>query len=184
MKKIIVGLSGGVDSAVAAALLKRDPNNEVIGVTMQLCDPDHPHSGKGCFCVSQFDEIESARKIADQLGIEHRVVDCSKIHAEKVMKYFHDEYLTGRTPNPCVRCNAELKFGLFPKLVEEQLGRFDKFATGHYANITYRCTDDIGSQTWELSMAKCKEKDQSYFLAQIPQNRLGKFFFPAWKNEL
>lgn len=169
--KIIVGLSGGVDSSVAAALLK-EQGHEVIGVTMQLCDKDNPHLGKGCFCASQLEEIEMAKKVAAKLDIPHYVIDCHKEYADTIMKYFHEEYLSGKTPNPCVRCNAEFKFGLLPKLIEKEIGPYDKFATGHYARIVNTCGED------RLMMAVCKEKDQSYFLSQLTTKQLEKIIFP------
>lgn len=169
--KIVVGLSGGVDSSVAAALLK-EQGHEVIGVTMQLCDKDNPHPGKGCFCASQLGEIEMAKKVAAQLGISHYVIDCHKEYADIIMKYFHDEYLAGKTPNPCVRCNAEFKFGLLPELIEKEIGPYDKFATGHYARIV-----NIDGNI-RLAIAICKDKDQSYFLSQLTTKQLEKVIFP------
>lgn len=174
--KIVVGLSGGVDSSVAAALLK-EHGHEVIGVTMQLCDKDNPHPGKGCFCASQLGEIKMAKKVAEKLDIPHYVIDCHKEYANIIMKYFHDEYLAGKTPNPCVRCNAEFKFGLLPKLIEKEIGPYDKFATGHYARIVNN------NGNIRLAIAICKEKDQSYFLSQLTAKQLEKVIFPLGEIE-
>ena len=174
--KIVVGLSGGVDSSVAAALLK-EQGHEIVGVTMQLCDKDNPHPGKGCFCASQLGEIEMAKKVAAKLGIPHYVIDCHKEYADTIMKYFHDEYLAGKTPNPCVRCNAEFKFGLLPKLIEKEIGPYDKFATGHYARIVN------SNGNIRLAIAVCKEKDQSYFLSQLTTKQLEKVIFPLGEIE-
>ena len=170
--RIAVGLSGGVDSTVVAALLK-EQGHEVIGVTMQLCDSHNPHSGQGCFCISQLDEIDTAKRIADQLGIEHHVIDCSKEYSNVILNYFRREYKLGHTPNPCVVCNEKFKFGLFLDLVEKKIGKFDKFATGHYAHVSYS-PDGF----YVLNKARCKEKDQTYFLSRLSQKQLSKVMFP------
>ena len=176
--KIVVGLSGGVDSSVVAALLKAQ-GHDVIGVTMQLCDQANPHPGKGCFCMSQLDEIETARRIAQKLGIEHHVIDCSKEYADTILKYFTNEYKAGNTPNPCVICNAKFKFGLLLKLIEEKIGKFDKFATGHYARVLY--SESVNC--YSLHAAHCREKDQSYFLSRLTQEQLAKVMFPLGEFE-
>lgn len=170
--KIAVGLSGGVDSSVVAAIIK-EQGHDVVGVTMQLCNPSNPHPGKGCFCMSQLEEIESARKVARKLGIEHHVIDCSREYSDVILNYFKSEYKIGNTPNPCVVCNAKFKFGLFLDMIEKKIGKFDKFATGHYAHVS--CASN---GMYVLNKARCKEKDQTYFLSRLAQGQLSKVMFP------
>lgn len=170
--RIAVGLSGGVDSSVVAALLK-EQGHEVIGVTMKLCDSNNPHPGNGCFCMSQLNEINTAKRIAEKINIKHYVIDCSKEYSDTILKYFRDEYKLGHTPNPCVVCNAKFKFGIFLDLIETKIGKFDKFATGHYAHVS-RSPNGI----YSLNKARCTEKDQTYFLSRLSQKQLSKVMFP------
>ena len=124
MKKVAIGMSGGVDSSVAAAMLL-EKGYEVIGITMLLCEEA---------CQSSVEE--DARKVCEKLGIEHHVADFRGEFKEKVVDYFVDEYRVGRTPNPCVICNREVKFKPFI----EEAGKIgaDFFATGHYARIEHK----------------------------------------------
>ena len=119
--KAAVGLSGGVDSA-AAALLLRERGYEVAGVTMTLGRDDESES------------LSAAQTVAEQLGISLHVFDLAREWKKEVLDYLRGEYLAGRTPNPCVRCNERIKFGLLPRLAFDRLG-CDVFATGHYARI-------------------------------------------------
>jgi tRNA-specific 2-thiouridylase len=157
-------MSGGVDSSVTAAIL-REQGYEVIGVTMQL--------------FQEAQNIADAKVTADALGIPHYVFDFRPVFEEQIIGYFCNEYLAGRTPNPCVRCNPQIKFGLL----------FDKardvgatlFATGHYVNVVQYPT----TGRYTLKAASAKAKDQSYFLYRLSQEQLARTLFPLaiWTKE-
>ena len=117
-------------------------------------------------------DIEQARKIAEKLGIEFHVIDCSKEYEKIVIDYFKEEYMRGRTPNPCVRCNQYVKFGAFWQLAEQSGIKFDKFATGHYAKIE----EENGK--FFLRRGVNPKKDQSYFLYGLTQEQLSKTLMP------
>ena len=166
MKKVAVAMSGGVDSAVAALLL-RDNGHEVVGVTM--CLGVLPAEGGRAKCCGP-QEIEDARSVCHALGIHHYVVDFAADLEEKVIRPFVAEYLQGRTPNPCVACNRWLKFG---SLLSKALAwGFDGLATGHYAAIV------AGEGGYLLKRPKDRRKDQTYFLHAIPRETLAKVLFP------
>jgi len=173
--QVAVGLSGGVDSAVAAALLV-EAGYEVLGVTMKIWNGsiDLPAGAKqGCFGPDEVEDIEACEKLCAKLGIEYRTIDLAKEYEERVLGYFRREYRAGRTPNPCIVCNSELKFGF---LIERAgaLGRgIDRFATGHYARIG---RDSAGLA--RLRSAKDPAKDQSYFLYRLGTELLAKVIFP------
>ena len=170
--KIVVGLSGGVDSSVVACMLKRQ-GHEVVGVTMKLWSGKYKGGSKdACFSPDEDKDIASAKALCDRLGIEHHVIDCSKEYDDTIIKYFKDSYASGKTPNPCVRCNAEFKFGMLPMMAKKKLGDFDKFATGHYASI------ELHNGKFYLKKARCNEKDQSYFLSRLSQEQLSMALFP------
>ena len=180
--KVLVGMSGGVDSSVAAYLLK-EQGYDVIGATMS-------HFGEGgifdkirqkqnlktthgaCLCPDEKEDIEQAKEVCKKLGIKHYVIDCAKEYEEIVLNYFKEEYLKGRTPNPCVKCNRYIKFGVFPKLAKEQGIEFDKFATGHYAKI-----EEIDGRYY-LKKGVNPKKDQSYFLYGLSQEQLSRILLP------
>jgi tRNA-specific 2-thiouridylase len=157
--KIAVAMSGGVDSSVAAALLKQ-AGHEVIGITMKLTNT--PQSRKA---------IDNARKVAKKLGIPHHVIDLQAIFKRTIITDFCHEYGSGRTPNPCVQCNREIKFGILWEKAKE-LGA-DFLATGHYARI-----EKTNSGKYLLKKGKDKGKDQSYFLCQLTQEQLKRTLFP------
>ncbi len=157
--KIAVAMSGGVDSSVAAALLKRE-GHEVIGVTMQLSSPDDT--------VRQ--AITDAQKVAEKLGIEHHIIDLQDVFSRTIITDFYREYSRGYTPNPCVMCNRDIKFGILWERVKGLGVEF--LATGHYARIA---KDD---NRYLLKKGKDKHKDQSYFLCQLTQEQLSRTLFP------
>ncbi len=171
--KVAVGLSGGVDSSVAAALLK-EQGHEVIGITMSLWREGRYQGGcrDACFGPHEAEDIASARELCSQLDIPYHLFDCSDAYEKTVLDYFRKEYLSGRTPNPCVRCNASMKFGLLPRLARESGLSFDAFATGHYARVCQR------NGRWHLLRGVDEAKDQSYFLYRLTQEQLSGILFP------
>lgn len=171
-KRVLAALSGGMDSAAAAVLLK-EQGFEVLGAIMKLWNDS---TGEKHSCGSPND-VEDAENLAKKLGIEFISLDLSKEFADEIYKYFIDEYLKGRTPNPCVRCNARVKFGLFVKKLESFGLNFDYIATGHYA---YSCFDE-DKQRFCLKLSKDQKKDQTYFLSQLSQEQISKTIFPLGK---
>ncbi len=180
MQKILVGLSGGVDSSTTAALLKKQ-GYDVIGVTMAIWGDRKVKPSTGihgaCLGPDERKDIEAAQKLADFIGIPYQVIDCSKEYDDIVLKYFKSEYLSGRTPNPCIRCNSLIKFGALPLIAREKGIKFDKFATGHYARIIEK--DGI----YHLARGKDKSKDQSYFLYKLTQDQLKNSLMPLGEYE-
>ena len=166
--KVFVAMSGGVDSSVVAGMMK-EAGHDVVGVTMCF-SINHPGSKKPSCCG--VDGIQDAQRAAQILGIPHYVLDFAKDIDEHIIEDFTNEYLSGRTPNPCVRCNQYLKFGTLYRKVKS-LGA-DCFATGHYARIEY----NEATARFELKKAKDLKKDQSYFLYSIPKETLPSVLFP------
>jgi len=164
-KRIVVAMSGGVDSSVASALLQEE-GHEVIGITMCFNLADSPKKRPSC-CGLQ--GIEDAQRVARKLGIRHYVLNLKKALEEKVIREFCLEYLKGRTPNPCVRCNQYIKFdALLKKALSLDA---DFLATGHYARVEQ-------SQAYLLKKGKDRTKDQSYFLYRLNQSQLRHILFP------
>ena len=167
--KIAVAMSGGVDSSVAAALLQAQ-GHEVIGVTLQQWPRDDGEEAArhgGCCSLSA---VEDARRVAAILGIPYYCWNLEKEFGERVIEPFHRAYLAGRTPNPCVRCNAFVRFDLMLRRVLD-LG-FDRLATGHYARVLH------GPGGAELHAAADDAKDQSYMLYHLDRERLSRIVFP------
>ena len=162
-------MSGGVDSSVAAALLQAQ-DHEVVGVTLQQWPrAETEESAKHGGCCS-LNAVEDARRVASLLDIPYYCWNLEKEFGERVIEPFHRDYLEGRTPNPCVRCNAFVRFDLMLGRVLE-LG-FDRLATGHYARILH------GSEGPELHTAADAAKDQSYMLYHLDRERLASIVFP------
>lgn len=165
-KKVLIGMSGGVDSSVAAYLLK-EQGYEVIGATMRLWTYSDSCSHEGCCAESA---VEDARRVCDKLGIEFYVMNFKDMFREKVVDYFVDEYINGRTPNPCIACNKYLKFDA---LLKKALAMgIDYVATGHYAKIEKRDSKFI------LRMSDAQKKDQSYVLYNFTQEQLAHTLMP------
>ena len=161
-KRVAVGLSGGVDSSVAAYLLK-EQGYDVVGVHLQCWD------ARADGCKAEEDRAYAVRTVA-HLGIKFEHIDYQAQYKDKVIEYFYKEYASGRTPNPDVMCNKEIKFGLFFDWAVEN--GFDYVATGHYARILH-CHDQIS-----LLKGSDPSKDQSYFLYLLDQEHLAKTLFP------
>lgn len=165
-KRVVAAMSGGVDSSVAAALLEKQ-GYEVIGLTMcfNLADID---SRKPRCCGPE--GIEDARRVAAKIGIKHYVLNMHSVLEEKVVKDFCSEYVSGRTPNPCVRCNQFIKFGALLNKARQLGAKY--LATGHYAAISEK------EGKYGLLRAKDRKKDQSYFLYRLSQSQLKQLLFP------
>ncbi len=174
--RVAVGLSGGVDSSMSAHLLVR-AGFQVIGITMSIWDGSVPldDAGRsGCFGPGEARDIEAAAGLARRLGIEHHVIPLADEYRREVLDYFRREYLAGRTPNPCVRCNQHMKFGFLLRRAAEMGLTFDAFATGHYA----RTARDPDTGRWLLMRAADREKDQTYFISHLSQEQLARTVFP------
>ncbi len=166
---VVAAMSGGVDSAVTAALLHQE-GYEVVGITLQIWQ-EHADQGKYGGCCS-LGAVEDARRAAAKIGIPHYVLNFRDYFAEKVIDNFVAEYSRGRTPNPCVECNRSVKFDELLRHAED-LGA-DFLATGHYARIRYNET----TGRHELMKARDENKDQSYALYTLTQNQLSKTLMP------
>lgn len=165
-KKVVTALSGGVDSAVAAALL-REQGHEVVGVTM--CLGVTTRAGGKVKCCGPT-EIEDARRVCRVLEIPHYVLDFSRDLEDRVIEPFVKEYLRGRTPNPCVECNRHIKFGI---LLEKALAMgFQYVATGHYAVVERQ------NGHFFMKVPRDRNKDQTYFLHAIEKGSLAHILFP------
>lgn len=166
-KRVVVAMSGGVDSSVAAVLLL-EAGYEVIGITLRIWEPDPPRGTTKDDLIG----VNDARRVAEKLGIPFYVLDFREIFTREVVKYFADSYLQGRTPNPCIVCNNRVKFTALARQAESL--KADYIATGHYARRGY----DSATGRFTLHKGKDRKKDQSYVLFSLSQQQLAKSIFP------
>lgn len=167
--KVMIAMSGGVDSSAAARLVV-DAGHDAAGVTCKMFGSNVLKDEESFDAF--MDDVEDAKQVCRRLGIEHYVFNYKDPFESCVIQKFVDEYLQGRTPNPCVDCNRHVKFGALNRRREE-LG-FDRLATGHYARVRY----DDGLGRWVLMRAHHAEKDQSYMLCHLTQEQLAHAMFP------
>lgn len=169
--KVVVGLSGGVDSSVTAYLLQQQ-GHDVVALFMRNWNDASVTLEDECPWI---EDSNDALMVAQKLGIPFQVIDMSDLYKERIVDYMFEEYEKGRTPNPDVLCNREVKFDVFMKTAMS-LGA-DKVATGHYAQVT-STIDENGKEIFHLLAGKDNNKDQSYFLCQLNQYQLSKALFP------
>ena len=174
MTKVLVGMSGGIDSSVAAYMLKQQ-GFDVCGVTMTVWKQGKYTADKAknsCFSPDKSKDIEKINEICGKIGIRNTVLDISDLYESVVLDNFRSEYLSGHTPNPCVWCNQKIKFGAMVETARSAGIDFDYFATGHYARI-----EKTGTR-YALARAADETKDQSYFLYRLNQRQLSSTLFP------
>ncbi len=174
IKKVAVGLSGGVDSSVAAALLQQS-RYEVVGVSMTIFDGSlavHENHKHACYGPGEKEDIAAAESVCKKLGIPFFTIDLRKEYQRHVIDHFRNEYLAGKTPNPCIVCNQRLKFGLLLERAKQSGLTFEFFATGHYARV------EKSNGRYLLKKAADVSKDQSYFLYTLTAEQLSQTLFP------
>jgi tRNA-specific 2-thiouridylase len=173
MKKVLVGMSGGVDSSVTALLLKQE-GYEVVGTTFKLFEEnDLLETGKSGCC--SIESVDDARAVCESIGIPHYVLNYKNLFQKQVIDYFASSYIAGKTPNPCISCNRYIKFDAF--IIKALSMGFDYIATGHYAQIDYNCV----KKEYELKKAAYMDKDQSYVLYHQTQESLSRILLPVGK---
>jgi len=172
--RVAVGLSGGVDSSVALALLK-DKGYDVVGITMEIYDGAlsvQEGLKHACYGPGEDEDVELCKELCGKLGVPYYSFDLKEAYKTHVLGYFKSEYQAGRTPNPCVVCNHTMKFGFLLDAARENGLSFDYLATGHYARIEER------KGAFQLKKASDQSKDQTYFLYRRTSDRLSKILFP------
>lgn len=172
--RVVVGVSGGVDSSVAALLLK-EAGYDVIGITMNIRQLGKYRNdiNNSCFSIGGEECVAAAKQACDAIGVEHYAFNCAEEFEQKILAYFSNEFLSGRTPNPCVHCNRYIKFGLLPEAARASGLEFDFYATGHYARRSALDAPEL-----QLLRGKDINKDQSYFLYNITREQLSQHLFP------
>jgi tRNA-specific 2-thiouridylase len=173
--RVAVGLSGGVDSSMAAALLSQK-GYQVYGITMEIFDGSvnfQEAAKHACYGPGEKEDVEAAAAVCEKLKIPFQTIDLRQEYKSHVIDYFKAEYLKGRTPNPCVVCNQKLKFGFLIEKAQKAGLDFDYFATGHYARIVK------AANRFLLKRALDRSKDQSYFLYGLTAEQLARTFFPV-----
>ncbi len=176
MKRVALGMSGGIDSTMSALILL-EQGYEVIGLTMSIWDESIPireATKSGCFGPGEADDLLAAQDACQKLGIEHHIIKLQAEYKENVLSYFCSTYLDGKTPNPCVFCNQRMKFGFLPQRARQMGLEFDFFATGHYVRNGF----NADSGRWEIRKASDLSKDQSYFLTFLSQEQIATTLFP------
>ena len=174
-EKILVALSGGVDSAVAAGLLKRE-GAALTAVTMKICKDEDAATPRrhGCYGAGEAEDIRDAWRVSQHLDIPFNIFDLSREYEQGVLDEFKSGYAAGRTPNPCIYCNPRIKFGSLLTLARLLHLDFDRVATGHYAKVDF----DQQKGRYLLKKAADPRKDQSYFLSFLSQDQLALACFP------
>lgn len=175
--RVALGMSGGIDSSVAAVLLCK-AGYEVIGLTMLIWSGEEPTGkirGNACYGPGEKEDMKSARETAAQLGIPHYPISLATEYKNQVLDWFRERYLEGVTPNPCAICNPTMKFGYLLDKARSQGIEFDYFATGHYVR---RLPPEKPNGAYRLFKGADPDKDQSYFLARLRQSQLASSIFP------